>query len=46
VGVEVVFDQHNLRGLGEMCIGQIPEHVSEIHSGVAIGDLNVRRRVL
>jgi hypothetical protein len=41
VGVEVVLHEHNLLGPRKICIGQIPEHVGEIDSGVAIGYFDV-----
>ena len=41
MGVEVVLHEHNLLGCGKMCIGQILEHVGEIHGRVAIGYCNV-----
>ena len=41
MGVEVVFHEHDLRGSGKMCIGQVPEHVGEIHGGVVVGYLNM-----
>jgi hypothetical protein len=41
VDVEVVFDQDDDLGVGEVSIGEILQDMSIIHGGVAIGDFDV-----
>ena len=39
--VEIILHQHDFRRIWKMRIGQIPEHVGIIDSGVAVGDLDM-----
>jgi hypothetical protein len=41
VDVEIILDQDDGLGVGEVDIGQFLQDVSVIHRGVAIGDLEV-----
>ena len=41
VGVEIVLDQNDCFGVCEVDIGQIPQDVSVVHGGVAIGDFDM-----
>jgi hypothetical protein len=41
VNVEIVLDQYDGLGVGEVAIGQFFQDVSVIHGGVAIGDFDM-----
>ena len=39
--VEIILDQDNGAGAGEVDIGQVFQDVSVVHGGMAIGDLDM-----
>jgi hypothetical protein len=41
VDVEIILDQNNGHGVGEVDIGQVFQDVSVIHGGMPIGDFDV-----
>ena len=41
MGVEIILHQHDFRRVGKMHVGQLPQHVGIIDTGVALGDLDV-----